>query len=217
MFKSKPVAVVVCVAALLMAVPTASAAPMAAPLAAATAHSVDPSTLNPPVPPEFNPVCKEVGAGTICDVAFTDPPFSEEPMGVQCAGAAPFEILISGTRSVIGKRYYDRNGDLLQRHFRDEILGTLLNPLTGATLSLLERNRIDHRLGTPGEAGTGTEAITNRLRITGADGTVLIDAGRTVQSAPDGILLFEAGQHPFLAYFEHGDTAALQPICEALS
>jgi hypothetical protein len=43
---------------------------------------------------------------------------------------------------------------------------------------------------------------------------VLIDAGRVVVDESDGTILFEAGQHHFDAY---GDTAALQPICDALS
>lgn len=217
MFKPNLPAVLACVAALLVGVPAATAATVAPQSAASADQSVDPSTLNPPVPAEFNPVCKAVGAGTICDVAFTEPSFSGEPTGIQCAGPAPFEVLLSGTRSVTGKRYYDRNGDLTERHFRDEILGILTNPLTGATLSWYERNRIDHLLGTPGDPGTGTETLTNRLRIAGTDGTVLIDAGRTVQDAADGTVLFEAGQHPFFEYFEHGDATALQPICEALS
>jgi len=34
---------------------------------------VDPSTLNPPPPPQFNPVCESVGNGTMCTVQFSDP------------------------------------------------------------------------------------------------------------------------------------------------
>ena len=29
-------------------------------------QSVDPSTLNPPPPPQFNPVCESTGNGTLC-------------------------------------------------------------------------------------------------------------------------------------------------------
>jgi len=35
-----------------------------------------PSTLNPPPPPQFNPVCEKVSGGTICTVQFSDPPFA---------------------------------------------------------------------------------------------------------------------------------------------
>ena len=55
-------------------------------------HSVDPSTLNPPPPPQFNPVCEKVGGGTICTVQFSDPPFAGGS-GVFCgSGAGSYEV-----------------------------------------------------------------------------------------------------------------------------
>jgi hypothetical protein len=48
-------------------------------------------------------------------------------------------------------------------------------------------------------------------------GTMLIDAGKVVIDESDGMILFEAGQHHFDAYFVYGDTSALQPICDTLS
>src|SRR5215472_3494164 len=55
-------------------------------------RSVDPSTLNPPPPPEFNPVCEAVGGGTICTVQFSDPPFAGGT-GIICgSGASAFEV-----------------------------------------------------------------------------------------------------------------------------
>ncbi len=39
--------------------------------AVSTGTSVDPSTLNPPVPPEYNPVCTAQGFVTLCTVSFT--------------------------------------------------------------------------------------------------------------------------------------------------
>jgi len=50
-------------------------------------QAVDPSTLNPPPPPQFNPVCKSVGGGTICTVQFSDPPFAGGS-GVICGTGA---------------------------------------------------------------------------------------------------------------------------------
>src|SRR5437899_12682917 len=38
--------------------------------------SVDPSTLIPPPPPEFNPVCEKSGFGTLFTVKFSDTPFA---------------------------------------------------------------------------------------------------------------------------------------------
>ena len=50
------------------------------------AQAVDPSTLIPPPPAEFNPVCKAVGAQTICDVTFNDPPVVAERLFEQRDG-----------------------------------------------------------------------------------------------------------------------------------
>jgi hypothetical protein len=181
-------------------------------------HTVDPSTLIPPPPAEFNPVCKAVGERTICDISFTDPPVVAEPSGVQCgSGAGSFEPLVSFTRSVDGKRYYDQNRQLTERHFHDIIVGTYTNPLTGASVPFRQHDTVMHRLVVPGDFSTGTEAITVEIRIAEPDGgTVLIDAGRTVVAESDGTILFEAGQHPFDEYFVFGDTSALQPLCDAL-
>jgi hypothetical protein len=186
--------------------------------AALAAHNVDPSTLNPPPPAEFNPTCKAVGDQTICDVTFTDPPAVAEPTYIQCgSGSDAFEILVSAVRSVDGKRYYDRDGNLTRRHFHDLIIGTYTNPLTSATASFRQHDTYMHDLAVAGDITSGTEAITVEIRVTAADsGTVLIDAGRTVIAESDGTVLFEAGQHPFDAYFVFGQTSALQPLCDAL-
>ena len=188
-------------------------------VASAGDHAVDPSTLTPPPPAEFNPVCKSVGERTICDVVFTDPAVVAEPTGIACGtGSASFEILASWTRSVQGKRYYDRNGNLTERHFHDLVVGTYTNPLTGASVSFRQHDTNLHDLAVPGDISTGTEAITVWTRVAGPHGgTVLIDAGRVVVAESDGTILFEAGQHPFDAYFVLGDTSALQPLCDALA
>lgn len=55
--------------------------------ASADDRSVDPSTLNPPPPPQFNPVCERVGGGTICTVQFSDPPFAGG-IGIVCGTGA---------------------------------------------------------------------------------------------------------------------------------
>jgi hypothetical protein len=181
-------------------------------------HTVDPSTLNPPPPAQFNPVCKAVGEQTICDVTFADPAVVAEPTGIQCgSGPGAFEVLTSFTRSVDGKRYYDQDGNLTRRHFHDLIVGTYTNPLTGASVSFRQHDTIMHDLAVAGDIATGTEAFTVEIRVTTSHGgTVLIDAGRTVIAESDGTVLFEAGQHPFDAYFVFGDASALQPLCDAL-
>jgi len=47
---------------------------ISAPAMAFARELVDPSTLIPPVSAAFNPVCYEVGQGTICDIALSDAP-----------------------------------------------------------------------------------------------------------------------------------------------
>jgi len=44
---------------------------------------------------------------------------------------------------------------------------------------------------------------------------VILEAGRTVASGT-GDFIRESGPHPFQDYFVFGDTAAVQPLCDAL-
>src|SRR5215207_6627678 len=179
---------------------------------------VDPSTLNPPPSPQINPVCEAVGFGTLCTINFveTHPP---EATDIICgSGPNSFAVVATDTRTVTGRRYYDENGNLTQRHFREVFVGTFMNPLTGVSLDFVQSDTILHNLAVPGDVSTGTEAITGSTRFfLPGGGVVLVDAGRTVIDASDGTILFEAGQHHFDDYFAYGDTSALQPICDALS
>ena len=77
---------------------------------------MDPSTLNPAPPAEFSPVCFRDGSHITCDIAFSEPDVVDAPSGIVCGGT---ELLISLSRSVVGKRTYDADGNLLQRHFRE--------------------------------------------------------------------------------------------------
>ena len=91
-----------------------------------------------------------------------------------------------------------------------------MNPITHKALAYSgSLNHLDED-AVPGDVDTGTEAITGSVRIFlgQGNGTLAIDTGRLVDS-PQGIL-HESGQHPFLDYFVLGDTAALQPLCDAL-
>ena len=86
---------------------------------------VDPSTLNPPPPASFNAVCYRDGSHISCDLAFSDPDMVDQPSGIVCNGT---ELLVSQSRSVVGKRTYDAAGNLLQRHFRESLTGTYTDP-----------------------------------------------------------------------------------------
>ena len=133
------------------------------------------------------------------------------------SGPTAFEVLDSFTRSVDGKRFYDRDRKLTDRHFHDLVAGTFTNSLTGASVPYSQHDTTMHQLSVAGDASTGTEAISVHLRVTTPrGGTVLIDTGRTVIAESDGTILFEAGQHPFDDYFVFGQTSAMQPLCDAL-
>ena len=187
-----------------------------APQAAFAGQPVDPSTLNPPPPPEFNPVCKSVGNGTICTVQFSDPPFAGGS-GVICGTGAPaYEVFQFQNRSVLGHRYYDQNGNLTRRHFHEVDTGTFTNPITHTAVSFSGRGTTLHDLSVAGDITSGTQLLTGSFRVYRPHwGTVIFEAGRTVASGT-GDFIRESGPHPFQDYFVFGDTAAVQPLCKAL-
>src|SRR5262245_61734372 len=92
--------------------------------AGAGRQPIDPSTLNPPVPAEFNATCFPEGSHISCSLAFSDPDVIDEPTGILCDGN---ELLFSQSRSVVGTRLYDAAGNLLRRHFRESFDGTFTN------------------------------------------------------------------------------------------
>ena len=104
----------------------------------------------------------------------------------------------------MGKRFYDGDGLLLRRHFRDEWQATMTNPVTGRSATYLQTDRILHDLAVPGDNTTGTEEITTRLRVVDdAGSTVFVDAGRTVIREADGSIEFQAGEARVLFGLEH--------------
>ena len=185
---------------------------LAAPASART--PVDPSTLNPPPPAEFNPVCFVDGSHITCDIAFSDPDVVDAPSGIICNGT---ELLSSFSRSVVGKRFYDADGNLLQRHFREYFdNATFLNPDTGKVALWTQHDTVIDNLAVPGDTSTATESQSGLLtRVWLPDGgTILSDTGR-VLFAPDEVLHASA-HHPFLDYFS-GDPTALAALCAALA
>jgi|SwirhirootsSR3_FD_contig_31_15132356_length_731_multi_2_in_0_out_0_1 hypothetical protein len=176
---------------------------------------VDPATLNPPPPPEFNPSCAAAGFGTLCHLQFSDPPLVNDPFDLDCS-TFTLHLLVSQTRSVEGRRYYDHNNNLKQRHYREVLAGTFVNPTNHATLRFSQDDTVVDNLAVPGDDSSGILTVTGLLRVylpTGS--TVLIDAGKTINTA-DGALIREMGPHPFTDYFVNGDVAAFKPLCDAL-
>ena len=185
----------------------------AAPAVART--SVDPTTLNPPPPAIFAPVCSATGYGTTCTVTFSDPPVVDEPSGVVCGAT---ELHVSFTRDVTGKRVYDADGDLVQRHFRESFAGTYVNPDTGKSARWDQHDTVIHDLAVPGDAGTGVSQISGRMSrvYLPGGGTILTDTGTFTVDESTGEQLSASGNHPFDDYFARGDASALAALCDAL-
>jgi hypothetical protein len=186
----------------------------AAPVAAREA--VDPSTLNP-APPDFsNAACASGAGGTVCDLAFSDEDVVGEPSGVMCGAT---ELMLSQARSVVGKRYYDRNGDLTRRHFREYMSGTFSNPRTSKSAPWVQHDTVLHNLAVPGDLGTGTVktgGLMTRVWLPGG-GTLLVDSGVTLVDTGTDEILHTGANHPFNDYFLGGDASSLGPLCAALS
>jgi len=177
---------------------------------------VDPATLNPPPPPEFNPICESVGNGTMCTVQFSDPPFAGGS-GVICgSGVNAYEVFQFQNRSVVGKRFYDQNGNLTRKIFREVLAGTFSNPVIHTAASFVggATNHVD--LTIPGDTSSGTVTLTGSFHVyLPRGGTVIFQAGKSVESGT-GDFIRESGPHPFQDYFVFGDTAAVQPLCNAM-
>ena len=185
----------------------------AAPVVART--SVDPTTLNPPPPDFFNAVCDAGAGGTVCTLAFSDPDIVDEPSGIICGNV---ELLFSQTRSVIGKRFYDADGNLVQRHFRESMGGTFTNANTGKVAMWTQHDTVIHNLAVPGDVATGTinsTGLLTRVWLRGG-GTVLTATGTVIVDAATEETTGGAGKHPFDDYFSGRDPAALAPLCDAL-
>lgn len=187
--------------------------------ASAAPAPVDPATLTPAPPDFFNASCTRNGIGIICDLHFTEVVLDREPNGVVCdSPAGPVELIEVNTRAVVGKRFYDGEGLLLRRHFRDEWEATITNPATGRSATYLQTTRILHDLAVPGDNTTGSEEVTTRVRvINDAGSTIFVDAGRTVLHEADGAIEFQAGKHRFDDYFVNGNASALAPLCAAVA
>src|SRR5215217_7300999 len=112
-------------------------------------------------------------------LSFTEPTLVDEPTDIFCDGT---QLLASSTRSVVGKRLYDADGNLLQRHFRESITGSFLNPATGELVLWRQHDTVIQNLAVPGDLSTGTTQVSgldSRVWAPGG-GTILTDAGQLI-------------------------------------
>jgi hypothetical protein len=118
----------------------------------------------------------------------------------------------------VGKRVYDADGNLLQRHFRESITGSFLNPVTGKSILWCQHDTVIHNLAAPGDLSTGTTQTSGLDSCIWAPdaGTVLIDAEHLIIDPATDETLKASGHHPFSDYYG-GDPTALAPMCAALA
>ncbi|MEO6512560.1 MAG: hypothetical protein ABIO16_16295 [Nocardioides sp.] len=177
---------------------------------------VDPNSLDPAPPAAFNATCYRDGSHIMCDLAFSDPPIVDDQSGIVCGGTG---ILVTLQRSVIGKRFYDVGGNLLQRHFRETIDGTFTNPDTGRIVLWTQHDTIINDLAVAGDTSTGSERVSGlqtRAWLPGG-GTVVTDAGQVLVDVSTDEVVSISAHHPFDDYFRLGDATALAPLCAALA
>jgi hypothetical protein len=188
---------------------------LASPAAART--PVDPNTLNPAPPDFFNAQCERTGNQIICTLHFdTVDDVTDEPSGIICGST---ELLFSQERAVVGKRFYDADGNLRVRHFIETFTGDFTNPDTGKVATWTQHDTVIHRLATPGNVATGTTSVSGQVaHVRGPDGrTILIGAGRMLIDESTGEIISSHGPHPFDDYYARGDIHALDALCAALA
>jgi hypothetical protein len=70
--------------------------------------------------------------------------------------------------------------------------------------------------GRPSDDRRSQRRARQQIRILGAGGTVLIDAGRLLIDEATGEILQSSGPKHFDDYFIDGDVAALRALCDAV-
>lgn len=174
-------------------------------------------TLNPP-PPDFER-CHTGGNGTVCVGNRTRQGILEGTEVICGSGPDAFEIVDDGGTVIEHfERRYDADGNLVQRLLKTTWLNSAwINPANGARVAYRQTTITVEVLAAPADFGSATTTSTGVINfVVPGHGAVVRNAGRTV-FGPDGSLLFSSGPQAILDYFVNGDTAALKPICDALS
>ena len=170
-----------------------------------------------PEPPSFY-TCKTVGDGSICQASLVET-FDPGDTGIACGGGAgAFDVIGQSIENVDAIRYYDANGDLVKRVIHGASVGTLSNPLTGASIPTFSNNINTDVLAVPGDLGSLSETTTGNQNITVPGmGNIFKEAGRLAFADADLTeLVFESGHHSAIDYYYNGDTSVVDGICTAL-
>lgn len=172
-------------------------------------------TLTPP-PPAFES-CKAIGSGTLCQGSrvLVEPQFDT---GIVCgSGASAFDIYYGDTIDQVASRTYNLDGNLTNRFIEERYTAAgFVNPTTGASLPVIAHDVISDVLAVPGDGSSATETTTGQFTVTTpGNGALLLNAGRVVQRAADGVTEFQAGPHQFLELI-NGDPTITQRLCDAL-
>lgn len=169
--------------------------------------------LNPP-PPDFY-TCKADGQQTICRATRQ---FHEDPV-VTDVSCPTNPIVDQGDVSQRLMRRYDADDNFVERVIRERWLNAFWsNPLNGNTIPYTQLGITTDRAGVPGDLDSITETQTGSSAYTDpvTHKKVLMSAGRTV-FGPDGTLIAESGQQPFVDLFVFGDSSGFDQLCAALA
>ncbi len=168
---------------------------------------VDPSTLNPPLPPFLEDIrCKRTGQQIRCTAQVSGPIFGF------VANCHVFGAFAQGTERVAITAIYDAAGNLRSVSERHDQTGEISNPMGGTTsLPFSAHFTLSADVVAIGPFGVtfGPATYTGQAInvVIPGTGVVLHDVGKIVIG--QGGLIFEGGPHDLF----HGDTGAL---CEAL-
>ena len=166
--------------------------------------------LNPPPPSWYT--CKDTGSGTVCHGKMTFDDFG----GFDGTCPQGFDILENSHKDETGARYYDRNGNLIQRVLHDiypvgDPLNILYNSQTGKSVSASGDITETDDFAVPGDFDSITARFTGKLYMITLPGSGLLihDVG-VFTFAPDGSILEDRG--PKMLFF--GET---EKLCAALN
>ena len=115
-----------------------------------------PQHAEPGAPGLLQRPCEHTGNQIICTLAFTTRRRLRRAVGIICGST---ELLFSQQRAVVGKRFYDADGNLLVRHFI-ETFTALHQPGHGQGRDVDPARHRDRRLTCRGTVATGTTRLS---------------------------------------------------------